>query len=300
MKTLGLLCLWAMLACPILAQTPAFVQKQIPDAWITKLKKFDFKSSPNELVKEFETVIAPNQISPFEKEALLNPTFVNVDEDGQDEVLLLVGGENLPWKYDHNLCIIKQINNKWTLIHSEPLKHTSPTLHIVSKLSPYKVFYVTQKGDGILGPYSGWREDVRLYKLIDNKVHLCLTVLDGLDYHITPWLTHQEVSTTIHIAEGSIWVAYHYNYLFRLAQENYGLTSLLHGRAIVEYVWDKEQKQYLPKFTNEVTTEKLASLEGKADFQKPFQKELEEILVSGSDLQKNAYRQYLEERNKGK
>lgn len=300
MKTLLLSVALGLWSCLVVAQeTALFARKTVPTSWIEKLQKFDYQTPANDLVSEFQTHIAPNKLVPFEQKAYLNAIFVNLDEDMADEVVLLVGSEKASGLFSPHVCVLKFVNKKWELIYGEHIKQGYAALQITSISAQHKIFYLKQDVDAPLGFYSGRKSVHHFYKLIGGEVKKCLTLLDNMDLHITPWIAEQEVRADFGFFEEYMWVIYEYNYHIKVDNFNEDI-SFLKNKIGMQFKWDTSKKQYLPVFENGMTKEKLASLHGESGFEQGFAEDLANIKKSGKEAEKKALQKYEEEKAKGK
>jgi hypothetical protein len=253
-------------------------RREIPTAWIEKLQKYDYKTSANDLVCEFQTYIAPDSLARFEKEAFLSPMFVNLDEDKEMEVLLYIGGEDKAYYYSPHFFVLKQIKNKWQVIYQEQYFDAwgaYPSVQVMSNQTISKVFYFSacvERGSDV------HHSRTYFFKVSQGKVYKFLDIPKRKSFAGGGQI--HDTSTTIDAFEKGIWITYYYKVKVVLDNEQ---ITLLDEKVLVSYLL--EEKRYeLPR---DVTEEKLNFLNGKGSV-RVFQKELEEVGKNGTEAQKKA------------
>ena len=154
----------------------------VPTDWIEKVRHYDYNRENLSLLKEFEQLIKPDTLDGESEHphvgkgimepgpaAELTPLFVNLDnEPGEELIGVLRYARRAP-----TLFVCKKIENEWYLLHHESIfvHNEEPELVVVNNRSANKLFYVRflqESGSGI------HRDSYRFYKLLNNKVRLCL------------------------------------------------------------------------------------------------------------------------------
>lgn len=296
----------------LFSQTEQFqknVKIKIPTEWITKLRNFDYKQSNFELLKSFEHFISPNymvgsnEFSP-EKGGILNPMFVNLDSDPNDELIGLFG-----WSEEEpTLAVFKKIDNDWFLLYLEPfyMFYTPPELHVANNYAANKVFYIRwldERGSGI------YKDSYHFYKLIDNQVYPCLTLIN--DAHIIGWglNLNQKIETNFKFngaSKDEIWVTYQFKFFSvslheeDMPWEEQEEISFADGDDGLSYQWDSLTHTYRPELYNDpesLTEEKIACFGAFGNdslFVHAFNYEIQQKLKKGTQEEKKIIQNYIE------
>ena len=265
-------------------------RREIPASWIAKLQKYDYKTSANELVREFQTYIAPDSLTKFREEAFLSPMFVNLDEDKEFEILLFIGGENSFGFYEPKFCVLKCINEKWLMLHNEYMYYHNqmPEMGIINQQTSNKLFYV-QKLHG----YGTGMFETRLhfYKLIDGVVYNCFEAVN--EYKVSMVGIEELLKTTLSYGmDGSLFVKYQYSYSLEKA-------TIVDVKEEFRYLWDKQSKFYKAVFypKDKINEDKIGYfLDHRKNAKKMlavFKQELDELAINGTEQQKKALHIFL-------
>lgn len=283
----------------------------VPTEWINRVKSYDYKTNNAALIREFEKLIAPDTLELHgygnrgQEGGILNPTITNLDDDGQEEIIALIGWtENLPM-----LAVFKQIDGQWYLIFTETfhVHYNSPELNIANVPSRNKTFYIRwlyERGSGI------FRDSYHFYKLIDNQVYHCLELVNRA--HIFGWglYLNQEVqsSFTFNCATAdAIWVTYDYNFFpgsvydTDVPWDAHTDIPFVKDEKGVSYQWDSLTRSYEPEFYGQkdgLTGQKIACFGAFGNdslFVTAFDYEIRQTLEKGTAEQKKLLTGYLEQ-----
>ncbi len=286
------------------------VKIKVPKEWIDKLRKYDYKEKNNVLLlNQFERFIKPDSLVglkeyPHENGGILNPIFVNLDNDPNEELIGLFGwSENYP-----TLAVFKFIDNSWYLLYLEPfyMFYNEPELQVVNNFSANKTFYIGwlyDRGSGI------YRDAYHFYKLIDNKVYPCLDLINSA--HIFGWglYLNQTIKMNFKFNCATIdelWVSYDYNFFPGAVEENdvpwdgHEDLSFVKGSKGISYQWNDTTHTYQPQFYNnnddELNKEKIScfgAFDNDTLFVSAFDYEIKQTLEKGTTEQKKLLEKYL-------
>lgn len=280
---------------------------KISAEWIHQLRNYDYQQDNSSLLRQFEKYISPDSLAGSQENihtAFINPMFVDIDNDGNEELIGLLGwNESEP-----TLFVSKMIENDWYLIYYESFNvyYYSPELQVANNFSANKTFYIRwlyHRGSGI------YCDAYHFYKLIDNKVYPCLDLVNSA--HVSGWglYLHQKVEMSFKFnsanADG-LWV--YYNYSFSpgvvceddVSWENHDDISFVKGGNGLNYYWDSTTFSYQPQIYNRqdaLTEEKIACFGAFGNdtlFVKAFQYEINETLEKGTAEQKRVLQKYLD------
>lgn len=287
------------------------VHIKIPTAWIEKAKHFDYTRDSTQLLLEFEKMVSPRSLrandgreNDREDRCIFNPMFVNLDGAGTNELVCFLGwDETFPY-----LTVFKQIDGDWYLLYLEGI-HTFydvPAISTAGNFSKNKVFYFSHVDNHGSGIYAA---SYSFYKLVNNKIYKCLSVLD--EAHIYGWglFMNQAVETKIGFsgARDDINIYYKFNFFPGAVKDgdcplcaNEDM-PLVKGGHNVFYEWDDEGKKYKlssPAYPDpgDLTAQKIACFGNFGNdtlFVKAFQWEISQTLKKGTLQQKKILRQYL-------
>ncbi len=255
---------------------------EIPASWITKLQKYDYKTTANDLVREFQTYIAPDSLTKFKEEAFLSPMFVNLDEDKESEILLFIGGEGKVEYCEPHFFVLKKTNKKWQIIHQEVYFDAwgaYPAVYISSNQTPHKVFYFSSCIDRGSDTH---HSRTYFFKFSQGKVHKFLDIPKRQSFSGGGQI--HDKNTTVEAFEKGLWITYHYKFQLVFGNEK---VTLLDEKVFVSYLFE-EARYELPR---DVTEAKLKFLNGKGSL-RAFQKEFDEIAKNGTSEQKEALKQF--------
>ena len=286
------------------------VRIKIPSAWIEKVRRYDYKGD-NGLFGDFEKFIAPRSLKSNnvtedgpDIARVFNPIFANLDGAATDELICFMGtDETSPY-----LTVFKKISGSWYLLYLEEIDtfYDIPAVSIAGNFSKNKIFYfdhVDEHGSGIyVASYS-------FYKLVNNRVYKCLSLLD--DAHIYGWglFMNQAVKTRFKFSgdNDDINVFYSYNFFPGAVKDgdcpwcsNEDI-PLVSGDDNIFYEWDATLKKYklskpVDDGSDNLTAQKIACFGDFGNdklFVKAFRKAIDEKLKEGTPEQKKLLKQYL-------
>ena len=286
---------------------------KIPSWWIRKASHFSYTRDDITLLKQFDSFVKPAALSNPHAEhvdpgygRVFNVMSVDLDSEDGNELICLLG-----WDYSSpDLCIFKQIQGNWYLIYREEIDtfYSSPTIYVANCFSKNKTFYLRQVYDHGSGVYI---DGYTFYKLINNKVYKCLSVVN--DAHIYGWglYMNQSVKTSFEFSgdeDDEVYVDYVYNFfpgsIYKsdcpwCAHED---IPLINGDDNVAYKWDNKQHIYklsIPSYNDKpenLTAQKIACFGNFGNdtlFVKAFHYQIDETLKSGSPQQKKILKKYL-------
>lgn len=285
------------------------VKIKVPTEWINKLRNYDYKQDNLTLLTQFESFIIPDSLAgsnAFSQEGggILNPMFVNLDNDANDELIGLFG-----WSEEEpTLAVFKMIGKDWYLLYLEPfyMFYNAPELQVANNFSANKTFYIRwlyERGSGI------YCDAYQFYKLIDNKVYPCLALINRA--HIFGWGMYLNQMIEMNFKFNSanadeLWVTYDYNffpgavYESDVPWEGHEEISFVKGDNGISYRWDTTTFTYRPQTYNspEDLTEEKISCFGAFDndtlFVKAFDYEIKQTLEKGTSEQKKLLQKYLD------
>jgi hypothetical protein len=255
-------------------------RREIPTSWIEKLQKYDYKTSANDLVREFQTYIAPDSLAKFDKEASLNSMFVNLDEDAEVEVLVL---------FNANFAVLKKLDSKWFMIYKENEHlHSLKIIHVSNNKAQLICLEGKEAEGDIIAPTF-----YRFYRIVNEQVYICLELpkkqVFGQDSFRIVYANFELTDTAIQAK----YEFYAFNKLKNSEKEN---SLIFQTNIVILYDWIEQEKKYSTQNTSIASA--LQWLK-KDDLQTIFfQKELERIKTSGTKEQKKALKQYLKDHKK--
>jgi hypothetical protein len=278
---------------------------KIPSTWIEKIRNYNYKQNNAPLLHEFDSFIKPDSLflPDFEKDldkgkpGVLNPIFVNLDDDANEELICTIGwDENYP-----SMAVFKKIGADWQLLYLEDyyMFYSMPDLYVSNSYSINKTFYfrrVYERGSGV------YSDGYSFFKLINNKVYPCLELVN--DAHISGWMlfVNQEVKMDFNFSgtEGDqIWVKYDYSFFTSADKES---ISLVKGENGIGYTWNSKLFKYEndnQSDKNEVDELNAAKIScfgafgNDSLFVHAFDAEINQTLKIASPIQKKIIRQYL-------
>jgi hypothetical protein len=287
---------------------------KIPSAWIEKIRHYDYKQNNAPLLREFDSFIKPHSLSvpDYEKDidkskpGILNPVFVNLDGDTNDELVSIIGwDENYP-----SMAVFKKTGTDWHLLYLEDfyMFYSMPDLYVANSFSRNKTFYfrrVYQRGSGV------YSDGYSFYKLINNKVYPCLELVN--DAHIYGWglYLNQRVKMNFNFngdAGDEIWANYNYSFFPGAVKEgdcdwcSNDDIPLIKGESGVNYKWDNKRLIYkldIPSYKNQVDDLNAAKIScfgafaNDSLFVHAFHAEINRTLKTGTPKQKKILKQYL-------
>lgn len=298
------------------------VKIKIPTEWIEKIRHFNYTRNTTGLLKEFDHFIRPDSlVNPHAKHVnrgygrVLSALFVDLDGQPGDELICLLGWDvNCPY-----LSVFKEKQGNWYLIYLEEIEsfYSSPALCVANCFSPNKTFYCRRVYNHGSGEYA---DGYSFYKLINNKVYKCLNLLNKAEIiNPGPYMS-QAIKMDFEFSgddQDGIWVNYNYNFYNvpwekddSLPVANEGI-PLIKGEGGTNYTWNKKSLTYdldmLP-FQNELedlTAEKIAcfgEVWKNTLFVRAFQRQIDEMLKTGTPQQKMVLKEYLAqvEKDQGK
>lgn len=285
---------------------------KIPTGWIEKLAQYDYKHNKEGLLQQFEGYIKPYTLDrsaslDYPGDWVLNPMFVNLDNDSENEIIGLFG-----WSQEHPaLAVFKKIGQSWFLIYLEPffMKYQPPELQVANNFSTNKTFYIRWLYDGGSGIY---RDAYHFYKIINNRVYPCLELIN--EARIDGWglYLNQEVKMKLEFnsANGdNLWVEYDFNFFPGAVYSDdvpwsvHQNISFVKGESKgVSYNWDTLTNTYQPYIyafdtLEGLTKDKIACFGAFGNdtlFVKAFRYEIGQTLKKGSDEQKIQLQKYLD------
>jgi hypothetical protein len=286
------------------------VRIKVPTDWIEKLRRYDYSGDNTSLLKQFESIIKPDTLPcsfaySHDNGGIFSPMFVNLDEDLIEELTLLLGwSEN-----DPSLAVFKKIEGSWYMIYFEPfyMFYRPPELQVANCFSANKTFYIRQLYDRGLGIYC---DAYQFYKVINNKVYPCLTLIN--EAHIMGWGLYMNQTVKLKFEFNStghdeLSVAYDYNFFPGTV---YGHDTIadderdiffVKGDNETSYIWDTLTYTYKPVIgesdsSEYLTGEKIACFGDFGDdslFVKAFKYEIAQTLDNGIAGQKRLLQKYL-------
>lgn len=295
------------------------VKIKIPSTWIEKIRRYNYTSNREILIREFERFIKPDSmVNPHAEHnaedygRVLNPMFVDLDGEPGEELICLLGWDvTCPY-----LSVFKKLQDGWYLLYLESFDmfYSDPDFYVASSYSKNKTFYfrrVYNHGSGI------YLDGFSFYKLINNKVYQCLNLINEASLY--GWsLIDQFTSMTFKFsgsdADG-ILVNYTYNFFPGIINEEADSLNvnedihLVKGEGGVAYKWDSRRLIYrlnIESFQDkpeDLTAEKIACFGAFGNdslFIKAFRREIDQTLATGTPLQKQILRKYLRLVKKGK
>ena len=307
--TIGFSLLIPMQVLSQLANPDRQLKIKVPTEWINQLRYLDFDQNNIELIKQFESFIAPDSLAGskafvHDEGGILNPMFVNLDKDTSTELIGLFG-----WSEEEpTLAVFKMIDTNWYLLYLEPfyMFYNSPELLVANNYSANKTFYIKwlyERGSGI------YCDAYHFYKLIDNKVYPCLALINRAHIHGWGLYLNQMVEMKFNFngaTNDQLWVEYNYNF-FPGAVSDTNLTwdghediSFVKGEAGLMYQWDTASLSYRPllyKSPEDLNESKIACFGAFGNdslFVNAFDYEIKQTLHEGSAGQKKMLAKYLE------
>jgi hypothetical protein len=294
--------------------------KKIPDSWIKRATQFTYTKPDTALISEFAKLIKPDTL--FNPRTtyvdqdygfIFNSVFVDLDGDGQDELLCLQGWD----VYHPYLCVFKQANNSWYLIYMEGINtfYSSPTLYVANNYTKNKTFYLRRVYDHGSDVYI---DGYSFYKLTDNHVYKCLDIINKA--HIYGWglYMNQSVKSAFEFSGDSnddLSVDYSYEffpggiYKTDCPWCTHEDISLIKGEDKVDYIYNNKEHKYkldIESYKNkadDLTADKIACFADFGNdslFVKAFRRHIDTTLKIGTPLQKKILRKYLLLVNKNK
>lgn len=262
---------------------------QIPNEWINKLK--NPKSPTHELVNEFQALLYPERKDSLVKkkitdELMLKPTFINIDQSPEEELLLWIGHVQIC-----EFAIIKQIKGKWYLLYNKDhfTLWNYPKLRIgdsLSKQNP-KVLYTSNlygRGSGF-----GWGK-WHFFRIENNRVITGLKVIDGAVLSTVEGSIGHDVHTIVQIKSiDSINIIY--DYAFTLGRASLYLNStyfqqndstlmsvpFIKGEINMTYTWNQTTQKYQLEDKALQAKEKFMNDYGQViDFYNAFESEIKQ------------------------
>lgn len=287
------------------------VKINIPTEWIEKIRQYDYHSNNSELLKEFEHIIQPISFvcideSVYEEGGFLNPLFINLDSDKNEELIGLFGWS----EFYPSLAVFKYIDTSWCLIYLEPLYvyYFSPELQVANVYSANKTFYIRclyERGTGI------YRDAYHFYKLINNNVYPCLQQIN--ESRLCGWglYLNQEVEMNFEFYSAhsdEIKFIYKYNffpgavYEKDLSWECHDELSLVSGKDYIYFEWDTIALKYKLRYEEDNINDKylkeqkilcFGTFGNDTIFVKAFESEINQTLENGTEEQKKLLNDYL-------
>lgn len=290
------------------------VRIKIPDAWIEKVRRFNYSRNTQPIIREFESFIKPDTIhNPHSQHIdegygrVLNPMFIDLDGIPGEEMICLIGWDvSSPY-----LGVFKQINSQWYLLYLENIWvfNAGTELSVANNFAANKVFYCRHlyaTGTCI------YNDGYTFYKLINNRVYPCLKLANKINSCGWSSYPNQDVQTTFYFRgddADEIGVDYVYNFSYtpklrREAPENED-DSIIKGEDYVTYIWDAKSLSYklnIPHFKKgpeDLTAEKIAcfGIFNNTLFVKAFRSEINDILKTGTTRQKIALKEISDNAN---
>ncbi len=285
------------------------IKVRIPTQWIENLQGYRYTQDNESILLDFEKLIEPDTLvgsktrNQYEK-GIVNPMFINLDNDLTDELICLVGwSENDPM-----LCVFKKFSNDWYLIFTEPfyIYYSAPELQVANNYSQNKTFYIRwlyERGSGV------YRDSYHFYKLIDGKVYHCLELVNEARIYGWGMYLNQDISMTFKFNNASvdaIWVVYNYNFFPGSVYEKdapwdaHPDLSFVKGKEGIEYIWNAPTNEYKPSFyghTDGLTQEKIncfGAFGNDSLFVRAYDYEINHTLQDGNDEQKRLLKEYLD------
>ena len=281
---------------------------KVPTEWIEKLRTLDYTKNNRSLLIEFEKFIGSDTLSDskayYKNLGMLNPLFVNLDDDPLDELIGLFGWSDS----DMTLAVFKNVNDSWFLIYFEPIYmfYVAPELIVANNFSANKTFYIRQlyhRGSGV------YCDAYHFYKIINNKVYPCLSLINKAQIFGWGVFLNQKVEMefSFNCANADeLWVMYDYNFFPGAVYENdvpwegHEDIPFVKGSNGINYSWDSTTFSYQPQFYNRqdaLTEDKIACFGDFGNdtlFIKAFDYEIKQTLEKGTDKQKKILKIYLD------
>ena len=289
------------------------VKIKIATTWIEKVRRFDYSRNTATLLSEFQTFIKPDTLYNPHAEHIeegygrvLNPLFADVDSDGVEELICLLGWDiSSPY-----LCVFKNNNGSWYLIYREQTDtfYGAPTLYLANNFSRSKVFYFRHVDYHGTGTYA---DSYSFYKLIGDKVYKCLDLINDISTYGSGTRLSQAVTVKFDFngdEDDGIWVTYKYNF-FPGIENKPNCTwcanediPLVKGAGGVGYKWDGKAFEYkldvqpYQSKADDLNADKIACFGNFSNytlFVKAFRAQIKETLKIGTVKQKSLLRAYL-------
>jgi hypothetical protein len=283
---------------------------KVPTEWINKLRNYNYKQNNLTLLTEFEGFIKPDSLAgskelSHEDGGILNPMFVNLDNDLNDELIGLFG-----WSEEEpTLAVFKMIGQDWYLLYLESfyMFYNSPELQVANTFSANKTFYIRwlyERGSGI------YADGYHFYKLINNKVYPCLQLIN--DAHILGWglYLNQEIKMSFKFNcsnDDELWVTYNFNFFPGVVSESdspwdsHQEISFVKGENGLSYRWDTTTFTYQPQFytydrenLSELKISCFGAFGNDTLFVRAFDYEINQTLETGTAEQKKLLQKYLD------
>jgi hypothetical protein len=291
------------------------VKIKIPTTWIEQAKNYDYKKNCTSLLNELDTYLSPRKIDTSNsgmwgsywndcqsKCGYFMPLFADIDEEPGEEMICILG-----WEEDRpSMGVFKKIANTWYLLYLESfyMWYSMPDLHLFNTYSKNKTFYFRHLYNSGSSIYS---DGYSFYKLIHHKVYHCLELVNG--EHIDMWGmdVNQSAELNFNFDAISDEIGANYQYAFLLGgregedSSSYGLpVPVLKGYLDISYEWDSTRLAYKHHTYNNKTDtlieKKVACLGDFGNdrlFVDAFQVEINDLLKTGTPLQKQLLRKLL-------
>lgn len=283
---------------------------KVSKEWINSLRNYDYNKDNTLILEQFESFIFPDTLAgsneySHEGGGLLTPMFVNLDNDANDELIGLFGWNEV----EPTLAVFKLIGEDWFLLYLEPfyMFYDSPEIKVVNNISTNKTFYIRwlyERGSGI------YCDAYHFYKLIDNKVYSCLTLINSA--YIFGWgiYLNQIVEMSFNFKSKNddiLYVTYKYNffpgavYKNDMPWEGHEDIPFVKGEKKLKYYWDSLSLSYKPVFNtrnkDDLTEQKIlcfGSFGNDTLFVKAYDFEIKQTLKKGTSEQKKLLQDYLD------
>lgn len=288
MKKVILLLMLLIQASLMLAQESNHLGNSVSMAW---LKQVIEGGNKTELINKFEDLMSSTPVvhevtATNDKDAYLDLTKLNLDDDFNDEYLLFIGAY-------HGTVMFYVIDDNLKIIYEEYLwLHTGyPSLNIYSAVDQHKFFsieFLYETGTG------QWLYSTKIFRLDNGKVYLVNELVSDSNEALHTGINGRIQSHNIHSENGNITLHYSYEfYMDEVTLRQLGLDEkspplLKKDYDFVSYIYDSTQKK-LVNSSSSVSSEMEAYFFKPADdalFLKVFKKELDLLMTKGRDDQK--------------
>lgn len=298
--------------------TPKTAGVQVPTEWVEKVRHYDYKKDNLSLLKDFEQFIEPDTLDGASESLHLGkglveprpassftPLFVNLDEEPSEELI----GVLRYARCKPMLFVVKMIGSSWYLLHHESIfvHNEEPELLVANSPSANKTFYVRalqESGSGI------YRDSYRFYKLIDNKVVLCLEVPNEAKIYGWGLYLNQEVNLALRFAstgDDAIETLYKYSFFpgpvlaHDMSWSAHPEIYLVKGEGSAFYKWNASTMTYQyetfgSESPDELTKSKIATFGDFGNdslFVRAYAYEIGEMLHEGTPVAKQLLNAYL-------
>ncbi len=245
----------------------------------------------------------------FDNVELLN---VNLDADIENEILVYLNMQNCLSRA--LLCVLDKKDEKWFVVGTieKQMRFGREAPHPSFSVNTFaKVICINQQWQWGGGGQSFDEEVCEYYKLIDDKLNLCLFLPSniwwgsgiGNPYH------YQVKSNPQFVSKSKILVEFDYQFRvdgtlltamdtsFRdVALEQESNIIILSKKEMVSYIWNEKAKKYNPYFNpeNQLNEQKIQSffIDSEVYYKEAFAKDFQKVKTNGNELQKRFFQKF--------